>query len=96
MEKKYVMAIDQGTTNTKVVLFGHDGMVVTKASMGIKQIYRNPGWVEHDPEEYYSTAYECAKKVISDANISADEIASIGITCQRETLPAEGTACQDT
>ncbi len=85
MEKKYIMAIDQGTTNTKVDLFDHDGMLVTRASLGIRQIYRNPGWVEHDPMEYYETVVSCAKKVMADKNIAPGEIAAIGITCQRET-----------
>lgn len=85
MGKQYILSIDQGTTGTRVILFNHDGMVHASAYREIKQIFPNPGWVEHDPDEYWETTMECAKEALEKGNARADEIAGIGITCQRET-----------
>ncbi|NLJ49875.1 MAG: glycerol kinase GlpK [Candidatus Atribacteria bacterium] len=79
------MAIDQGTTGTKVILVDHDGMVVSSAYREIKQIYPEPGWVEHDPLEYWETTLICAKEALDKARIKPSQIAGIGITDQRET-----------
>ena len=85
MEKKYVMAIDQGTTGTRVILFNHDGTLKASRYKEIKQYFPNPGWVEHDPMEYLSSVRECAERIFSEEGVSPLEIDSIGITNQRET-----------
>jgi len=85
MEKKYVMAIDQGTTGTRVILFNHKGEVHSTAYHEIKQFYPHPGWVEHDPKEYWDTVVKCAGEVLQQGNAEAGEIEAIGITNQRET-----------
>lgn len=85
MEKRFVMAIDQGTTGTRVVLFNKEGQIHSYAYRDIKQIYPKPGWVEHDPREYWSTVMESAAEAFEKGNTSAAEVAAIGITCQRET-----------
>jgi glycerol kinase len=85
MEKRFIMAIDQGTTGTRVVLFNHDGQIHASAYREIRQIFQKPGWVEHDPKEYWDTTMECAAEVFEKGGTSAAEVAAIGITCQRET-----------
>lgn len=85
MKKKYIMAIDQGTTGTRVILFDHSGDVCSSAYREIKQIFANPGWVEHDPLQYLDTIQECAKEAIEKTKAHPAEIAAIGITNQRET-----------
>jgi glycerol kinase len=85
MDKRYIMSIDQGTTGTRVILFDHNGMVHSSAYREIRQIFPNPGWVEHDPEEYWETTMACAGEAMEKGNAKANEIAGIGITCQRET-----------
>lgn len=82
---KYILSIDQGTTGTRVILFNHDGMVHSSAYREIKQIFPNPGWVEHDPDEYWETTMACAEEALEKGSARPDEIAGIGITCQRET-----------
>ncbi len=85
MEKRFIMAIDQGTTGTRVVLFNREGQIHSSAYKEIKQIYPKPGWVEHDPNEYWDTTIACAAEAFEKGNTSAAEVAAIGITCQRET-----------
>ena len=85
MNHNYVMGIDQGTTGTRVILFDHDGEVKAIAYREIRQLYPKPGWVEHDPMEYWQTVLECSKEVLTKAKITAGEVAAIGITNQRET-----------
>ena len=85
LEKNYIMAIDQGTTGTRVIFVDHDGMVVSSAYKEIKQIYPEPGWVEHDPHEYWETTLICAKEAMKKAGITPSQVAGIGITDQRET-----------
>lgn len=85
MEKRYIMGIDQGTTGTRAVLFDRQGAPCSSAYKEIQQIYRHPGWVEHDAMKYYETVMECAQKALLNANASAADIEAIGITCQRET-----------
>jgi glycerol kinase len=85
MEKKFIMAIDQGTTGTRVFFFDHTGAVHSSAYREITQIYPHPGWVEQKPQEYWETTMACAKEAIEKGGISAQEIMAIGITCQRET-----------
>jgi len=85
LESNYIMAIDQGTTGTKIILVDHDGMVISSAYREIEQIYPEPGWVEHNPKEYWDTTLFCAKEAMNKAGIEASQIAGIGITDQRET-----------
>jgi len=86
MNKKYILSIDQGTSGSRVILFDYYGRVFQSASREIKQFYPNPGWVEHDPQEYITTILDCIKEVLEKSKINAGEIASIGITNQRETV----------
>ena len=83
--KKYVMALDQGTTSSRCILFDHQGNRVSTASQEFSQHYPKPGWVEHDPMEIWASQLSVATEAISKIGASADEIASIGITNQRET-----------
>ena len=85
MEKKYIMAIDQGTTGTRVILFDHDAQIKSSEYREIRQIFPNPGWVEHEPEQYLKTIKDCARQVLNEAKASPKEIAAIGIANQRET-----------
>jgi glycerol kinase len=83
MEKKYVLALDQGTTSSRAILFDRNGRIVNISQKEFTQIYPNPGWVEHNPSEIWETQLNAAKEAIKDINVS--EIACIGITNQRET-----------
>ena len=83
--KKYVIAIDQGTTSSRAILFDHSAKIVGVVAREFPQIYPKEGWVEHDPIDIWSTSYGCLMEVIAKTGISADEIAAIGITNQRET-----------
>ncbi len=85
MEQKVIMAIDQGTTGTRVILFDHDGNVKATAYREIAKIYPQPGWGEHDPKEYWQTVLECTQEVLEKVRVKSSEIAAIGITNQRET-----------
>jgi glycerol kinase len=83
--KKYILALDQGTSSSKAFLFDHQGQVVSRAGRDFRQIYPRPGWVEHDPLEIWESQLAVAKEAISLAGISIDAVAAIGITNQRET-----------
>jgi len=85
MEKKYVLAFDQGTTSSRAVLFDHDGKIVGVAQKEFTQIYPKAGWVEHDPMEIWGTQSGVAREVLETAGVRPDEVAAIGITNQRET-----------
>lgn len=82
---KYVMALDQGTTSSRCIIFNERGLIVSVAQREFKQIYPKGGWVEHDPMEIWATQFSVATEAMAKANIEASEIASIGITNQRET-----------
>ncbi len=82
---KYVLALDQGTTSSRAILFTKDGRIHEVANQEFPQIYPSPGHVEHDPEAIWDSQLAVAKEVISKAGASPDDIASIGITNQRET-----------
>ncbi|AFM43416.1 glycerol kinase [Desulfosporosinus acidiphilus SJ4] len=83
--KKYVMALDQGTTSCRAILFDKESKIVGITQKEFTQIYPKAGWVEHDPEEIWSTQYGVIAELIAKTGIKVDEIASIGITNQRET-----------
>jgi glycerol kinase len=83
---EYVLAIDQGTTGTTVLLLDGRGRIRARAYGEIRQYYPRPGWVEHDPEEIYRSAVRLSRQVIAGAKIDAAAIAAIGIANQRETF----------
>lgn len=83
--KKYILALDQGTTSSRAIVFDHDGSIVSVAQKEFKQIFPQPGWVEHDPEEIWSTQLGVAAEAITKAGLSTENIHAIGITNQRET-----------
>jgi glycerol kinase len=82
---KYIIALDQGTTSSRALLFNEDGEIVSIAQQEFKQYFPQAGWVEHDPKEILSSQMGVLQKIISDKKIKANEIAAIGITNQRET-----------
>jgi glycerol kinase len=81
----YVLALDQGTTSSRSILFGRDGRVAAVAQKEFPQIFPGPGLVEHDPEAIWSSQIETAKEALSRAGATARDVAAIGITNQRET-----------
>jgi glycerol kinase len=85
MPKKYVMALDQGTTSSRAVIFDHQGRIVSIAGREFKQIYPRAGWVEHDPLEIWDSQMEAARRAFDSANLSPGDMAAVGITNQRET-----------
>ncbi len=82
---KCVLALDQGTTSSRSVLFDHSGRIRAVAQREFKQHYSRPGWVEHDPLEIWETQQLTAKKAMHDAGVHCEDIEAIGITNQRET-----------
>ena len=85
LEKKYVLAIDQGTTSSRAILFDHHGALVGMAKKEFTQIYPKAGWVEHDAREIWQSVQDVIADVLRKAAVSPKEIAAIGITNQRET-----------
>jgi glycerol kinase len=85
MSNSYILALDQGTTSSRAILFDHNGSIVTTAQKEFTQIYPQPAWVEHDAEEIWSTQFSVMAEVTAKQNITAKQIAGIGITNQRET-----------
>jgi len=85
MDGKYILALDQGTTSSRAVLFDRAGNVVSVAQKEFQQIYPKPGWVEHDPQEIWSTQAGVAAEAVVRAGLDGAAIAAIGITNQRET-----------
>lgn len=82
---KYVMALDAGTTSNRCILFNEKGEICSVAQKEFTQYFPKPGWVEHDPEEIWSTQYAVALEAMQKLNITADQVVAIGITNQRET-----------
>src|SRR5690349_3640512 len=82
---KHILAIDQGTTSTRAIVFDSAGQPVASAQKELPQIFPRPGWVEHDPEEIWRATVEVCRGALANAKLSAREIAGIGITNQRET-----------
>lgn len=85
MMPQYILALDQGTTSSRAIVFGRDGRVVAKAQEEFEQILPGPGLVEHDPEAIWTSQLGVAQQAISAASLSADQIAAIGVASQRET-----------
>ncbi|MHC4070581.1 MAG: FGGY family carbohydrate kinase, partial [Planctomycetota bacterium] len=82
---KYIAAIDQGTTSTRCMIFDHAGNVIAIEQKEHEQIYPQPGWVEHDPLEIWVRTKEVILGALSNAVMTAEDIAAVGITNQRET-----------
>ncbi len=84
-QEKYVLALDQGTTSSRAILFNHEGRAVASANREFPQIYPQPAWVEHNPEDIWTSQLITAQTVMRDKGLTAANIAAIGITNQRET-----------
>ena len=82
---KYVMALDQGTTSSRVIIFDKYGKIVTKSQREFEQIYPHAGWVEHRPEDILMTELQCVATILGEGEIDPADIAAIGVTNQRET-----------
>jgi glycerol kinase len=82
---RYLLAIDQGTSSSRTVIYDHRTSVVASAQQEFPQIYPQPGWVEHDPEAIWKSVCSVTEKALADAGASASDITAIGITNQRET-----------
>jgi glycerol kinase len=85
MDRTYILAIDQGTTSSRAMLFDRDGAVAGVAQREFDQLFPQPGWVEHDPREILASVRSTIVEVLTKTQVSASQIAAIGITNQRET-----------
>ena len=84
-DKKYIIALDQGTTSSRAIIFNKETKIISKAQREITQIYPQSGWVEHDPMEIWSSQRSVLTEVVAKSGISLKDVAAIGITNQRET-----------
>jgi len=85
MPDHYILALDQGTTSSRSLVFNHQGHIISLARKEFHQIFPQPGWVEHDPNEIWSTQFGTMAEAVAKAHISMKQVAGIGITNQRET-----------
>src|SRR5262245_55883404 len=85
MTQDYILALDQGTTSSRAILFGADGQPAAVAQQEFDQLYPQPGWVEHRPEDLWSSQRQAARDVLASAAVRPEQIAALGITNQRET-----------
>ena len=83
--ERYIMALDAGTTSNRCILFNREGKICSVAQKEFTQIFPNPGWVEHDAGEIWSTQLGVAVEAMQKIGVTAEQIAGIGITNQRET-----------
>ncbi|MGZ9030784.1 MAG: glycerol kinase GlpK [Burkholderiaceae bacterium] len=83
---KYVLALDQGTTSSRAIVFDRRGALIATAQKEFRQIFPQPGWVEHDAAEIWSTQLECAQSALRQAGATPADIAAVGVTNQRETV----------
>ena len=81
----YLLALDQGTSSSRSIVFNAQGQVVAQAQQELTQIYPQPGWVEHDPMEIWRTQLATAREALAKAGIRARDVRALGITNQRET-----------
>ena len=81
----YILALDQGTSSSRALLFNKEGEVEALSQKEFQQIYPQPGWVEHDPQEIWESQFQVAQEVLDSKGISAEDVSAIGITNQRET-----------
>ncbi len=86
--KKYILALDEGTTSARAILFDGDSNIIAMAQHEFAQFYPHPGWVEQDPMDIYANQYAALSECIAKSGVSPDEIAAVGITNQRETVIA--------
>jgi len=82
---KYLLALDQGTSSSRSIVFAPDGHIMGMAQQEFRQIYPHPGWVEHNPIEIWTSQLATMRLALKNANIRAQDIACVGITNQRET-----------
>ena len=82
---RYVLALDQGTTSSRAILFDENGRLVETAQREFRQIFPQPGWVEHDAKEIYETQRDTAREVLRKTEVALKDVMGIGITNQRET-----------
>src|SRR5256885_1402684 len=82
---RYILALDQGTTSSRAIVFGRAGEMVAVAQKEFPQLYPQPGWVEHDPMAIWSSQNATAAEVLAKASLTAENIAAVGVTNQRET-----------
>src|SRR6185436_5242601 len=82
---QYILALDQGTTSSRAILFDREGRAVKTAQQEFEQLYPQPGWVEHRPEDIWSSQLKAVHVLLRESGIETDQIAAIGITNQRET-----------
>ena len=82
---KAVLALDQGTTSSRAIAFGHDGRILATSQQEFRQLFPHPGWVEHDPLEIWRSQREVSLQALAKAGLAATDIAAVGITNQRET-----------
>ena len=85
MGEKYILALDQGTTSSRAIIFDRDAKIRALAQKEFDQYYPQPGWVEHNPREIWSSQLSVAREAMANLGIGASDIAAIGITNQRET-----------
>ncbi|WP_099159788.1 glycerol kinase GlpK [Virgibacillus ndiopensis] len=85
MSKQYILSLDQGTTSSRAILFDHSGAIVETAQKEFEQFFTQPGWVEHDANEIWTSVLACVAEVLRKADADPSQIAGIGITNQRET-----------
>src|SRR5438477_196411 len=81
----FILALDQGTSSSRAIIFNRDGAIRAVAQKEFRQLFPQPGWVEHDPGEIWSTQLEVARQALTKAELKAGDINAIGITNQRET-----------
>ncbi|HEY8911319.1 MAG TPA: glycerol kinase GlpK [Desulfosporosinus sp.] len=84
-KRRYILALDQGTTSSRAILFDHDSKILGASQKEFTQYYPQPGWVEHDPHQIWQTQYEVIGEVLAKTGVAIAEIAALGITNQRET-----------
>jgi glycerol kinase len=85
VDKPFILALDQGTTSSRSILFDRNGKIIASASEEFRQIYPQAAWVEHDPEDIWQSQLRTAQRVLEESGTSPDQVAAIGITNQRET-----------
>src|SRR5688572_32999167 len=83
---KHILALDQGTTSSRAIVFDQAGEIVSVAQKEFNQHYPQPGWVEHDPEEIWSSQLDVAAEALTELKLKPADVAAIGITNQRETV----------
>ena len=83
---KHVLALDQGTTSSRAIVFGEDGAIKAQSQREFRQIFPQPGWVEHDPLEIWDGQLACAREVLAKSGLQASDLSAIGLTNQRETI----------